>query len=116
MTGLDLNGLALAAAFGEPLAATELAVHRGAPGGAVTRFLVAPPGTLESVELPQGLSGIVAARVYHQPGHRVGPFRRASDRAGDLLAAGASREEALARAEAAVERIRFVMADAEALV
>ena len=116
VTGLDLNGLALAAAFGEPLAATELAVHRGAPGGAVTRFLVAPPGTLESVELPQGLSGIVAARVYHQPGHRVGPFRRASDRAGDLLAAGASREEAVARAEAAVERIRFVMADAEALV
>ena len=73
-------------------------------GGAALRFLTAPPGTLESVEVPQGLSGVVSTRIYREPGHVFGPLRRASDRAGALLAVGATRDEALARAEAAVER------------
>jgi hypothetical protein len=45
-----------------------------------------------------------------------GPLRRGGDRAGAVLAVGASREEALERAGRAAERIRFVTADAEALV
>jgi hypothetical protein len=36
-----------------------------------------------------------------------GPLRIGSDRAGALLAVGASRDEALARAAAAASRIRF---------
>jgi biotin carboxylase len=117
VTGVDLNGLALAAALGRPLAASEIAGprHQGI-GGAATRFLVAPPGILEAVEVPQGQKGVVSTRIYHDPGHVYGPLRRASDRAGAVLAAGATREEALARVEAAVERIRFVTADAEAIV
>jgi biotin carboxylase len=117
VTGVDLNGLALAAALGQPLAASEVAgLLRPTVGGAATRFLVAPPGPFGSVEVPQGLNGVVSTRIYHGPGHVFGPLLRASDRAGAVLAAGATRDEALARVEAAAERIRFVTADAEAMV
>jgi biotin carboxylase len=117
VTGVDLNGLALAAALGRPLAAGDVAARqRPSAGGAATRFLVAPPGPLVSVEVPQGLKGVVSIRIYHDTGHVFGPLRRATDRAGAVLAAGATREEALARVEAAAERIRFVTADAEAIV
>lgn len=115
VTGIDLNGLALAAALGRPLAASEVAAkRRPGVGGAATRFLIAPPGALESVEVPQGLKGVVSIRIYHEAGHVFGPLRRATDRAGAVLAAGATRDEALARVEAAAERIRFVTADATA--
>ena len=85
-------------------------------GGAVTRFLVAPPGVLESVEVPQGLAGVVRTRIYRQPGYVLTPLRRGSDRAGALLAVGKTREEAVARADAAAERVRFLTADAGAFV
>jgi biotin carboxylase len=117
VTGVDLNGLAIAAALGRPLGAADVAARRRPEvGGAATRFLIAPPGPLESVEVPQGLKGVVSTRIYHERGHVFGPLRRATDRAGAVLAAGSTREEALARVEAAAERIRFVTADAEATV
>ena len=116
-TGIDLNRLALAAALGEsPPAEQVTGWYSERVGGAVTRFLVAPPGMLESVEVPQGLPGIVRTRIYREPGFVFTPLRRGSDRAGAVLAVGATREEALARADAAAERIRFVTADAGALV
>jgi len=116
-TGIDLNGLALAAALGRPLAPSQLKAAFGpAFGGVAVRLLVAPPGVLETVEVPQGLAGVVSTRIYHDAGHVFGPLRRASDRAGAVLAAGATRDEALARVDAAAERIRFVTADVEAIV
>jgi biotin carboxylase len=116
-TGVDLNWLALASALGRtPPVEQVTAAYAPRVGGAVTRFLVAPPGVLESVEVPQGLPGVLRTRVYREPGYVFTPLRRGSDRAGALLAVGASREEALARADAAAERIRFVTADAGALV
>jgi biotin carboxylase len=107
--GVDLNGLALAAALGEPLAVPEPAPRTG---GAVTRFLVAPPGVLERVEVPAGIH----ARIYREPGFVINPLRRGSDRAGAVLVTGPSREEAVARADAVAERIRFITADAGALL
>ena len=59
------------------------------------------------------MKGVVSTRLYREPAFRA---RRHAERAGAVLAAGATREEALARADAAVERIRFVTADAEAMV
>jgi len=44
------------------------------------------------------------------------PLRRGSDRAGALLVVGLTRDEAVTRAEAAAERVRFVTADAGAFV
>jgi biotin carboxylase len=112
-TGVPLNDLALDAALGLELA---LKPPEARFGGAVTRFLVAPPGVLEAVDLPQELEGVLRITVYREPGYVIGPLRRGSDRAGALLAVGGTRDEALARAAAAAERIRFVTADAGALV
>jgi biotin carboxylase len=113
--GVDLNGLALAAALGEPLETPEPAPA----GGAVVRFLVPPLGVLEDVGgLAEALAldGVVDARVYRAPGWEFGPFRRGNDRAGYVLARGENRDEALARADRAAQLIRFRTADAEALV
>jgi biotin carboxylase len=90
--------------------------HKPRVGGAVTRFLVAPPGVLERVEVPGDLEGVERVRIYREPGHVFKPLRRGSDRAGAVLAVGESRQQAVARAESAVKRIRFVTADAGALV
>jgi biotin carboxylase len=109
VTGVDLNGLAIDAALGGTLAVAPPAAR---VGGAVTRFLVAPPGLLEHVEVPEDLDGVRRVRIYREPGHVFAPLRRGSDRAGAVLATGGSREEALARADAAADRIRFVTADA----
>ena len=54
-----------------------------------------------------------AVRVYRRPGHVFGPFRRGADRAGAILAVGDSRDDALARAAAAAEVIRFELAAAD---
>lgn len=113
--GIDLNGLALAAALGEPLDLPE----PEPVGGAVVRFLVPPEGVLQDVgglEEALAVDGVADARVYRSPGWQFGPFRRGNDRAGYVLARGDSRDDALARADRAAELIRFRTADAEALV
>jgi biotin carboxylase len=113
--GIDLNGLAITAALGEPL---EL--PRPEPtSGACVRFLVPPEGVLREVsgvDAAMEVDGVVDAGVYRAPGYRFGPFRRGSDRAGFVLARGDSRDDALARAAAGAECIRFVTADVEARV
>ena len=113
--GIDLNGLALAAALGEPVEIPEA----DPVGGACVRFLVPPEGTLEDVagvEEALAVEGVLDARVYRHPGWRFGPFRRGNDRAGFVLARGDSRDDALARADRAAELIRLRTAHAEALV
>jgi biotin carboxylase len=114
--GVDLNELALAAALGEEIPVAALTPLQPA-GGAVTRFLVAPPGRLEAVEgieRARAVDGVVRARVYRRPGHVFGPLRFGSDRAGAVQALGDTREQALERAAAAAKRIRFVTADVDA--
>jgi biotin carboxylase len=112
VTGVDLNGLAIDAAVGTELVLTQ---RKPRVGGAVTRFLVAPPGVLERVEVPDDLVGVEWVRIYREPGYIFTPLRRGADRAGALLATGQDRDEALARANAAADRIRFVTADAGSL-
>jgi len=114
--GVDLNELALAAALGE-----EIPAHALAPvdpsGGAVTQFLVAPEGELQAVlgvEDAWAAEGVVRVRVYRRPGWRFGPLRIGSDRAGAVQVVGETREQALARASAAADRIRFLTADVDA--
>jgi biotin carboxylase len=111
-TGVDLNGLAIDAAVGSHSVAPE---PEQRVGGAVTRFLVAPTGVLERVEVPDGLE-VERIRIYREPGFLVTPLRRGADRAGAVLATGGSRAEAIARADAAADRIRFVTADAGTLL
>jgi biotin carboxylase len=107
--GVDLNGLALDAALGQSIWSAALhAVPQ--VGGAVVRFLVPPEGVLhevEGVEEAGVVEGVQEVRIYREPGHVFGPFRRGSDRAGAVLATGESREDALERADEAARLIRF---------
>ena len=115
--GVDLNGLALSTALGDPI--DEDRLRPSEEKAAVVRFLVAPPGLLEAVEgieEAEALDGVEWVRSYREPGYIFVPLRRGADRAGAVLAVGANREEALQRADAAAERIRFQTVDAEALV
>jgi biotin carboxylase len=105
--GIDLNGLAIDAALGRETGDVDVPLHHHA---AVTRFLVAPPGVFEGVDVPEDMSGVVTVRIYRRPGYVFTPLRRGSDRAGAVLAIGATREEALAHAAAAAEAIRFRVA------
>jgi biotin carboxylase len=113
--GVDLNGLAIAAALGE-----RAPVSRPEPvGGACVRFLVPPEGRLEAIEgLAEALEepGVVDAGVYRAPGWSFGRLRSGADRAGFVIAKGESRDDALARAGRGAERIRLVTTDAAAPV
>ncbi len=115
--GIDLNGLALRAALGEPIEPESLTpIHRA--GGACTRFLVPSAGELlavEGLEEARRVPGVRALHVYRRPGHRFGEFRIGPDRAGAVLAVGDSRQDALERAAAAADSIRFLTGHAEAV-
>ena len=64
----------------------------------------------------ESVEGVEWVLVYREPGAIFIPLRRGSDRAGAVLAMGASAEEALARADRAAGLIRFETVGAEALV
>jgi biotin carboxylase len=107
--GVDLNGLSLQAALGEPIWSAALQPTPEV-GGAVVRFLVPPEGVLEEVEgtdEARALEGVQDVRIYRDPGHVFGEFRRGADRAGAVLAIGDSREDALERSDEAARLIRF---------
>jgi biotin carboxylase len=109
-TGVAVNDLAIDAALGR---ATEPGPVEPRVGGAVTRFLVAPPGVLAAVEVPEGLSDVEHVRIYREPGTVIRPLRHGSDRAGALLVVGDSRAEAVDRAERAAAAITFRVASGD---
>jgi biotin carboxylase len=112
--GIDLNGLALDAALGEPVSVPE----PKPAGGACVRFLVPPEGELTAlagIDEARAAPGVVDARVYRRPGWVFGPLLRGADRAGFVLATGSSRDDALANAGRAADLIRFETADAALL-
>ena len=114
--GIDLNDLAIDAALGDEIDPDAL-VSRQRVGGACVRFLVAPEGTLEAVEgleEARAAEGVGWVEVYREAGFDVPPLRGSADRAGALLATGATRDEALARSEAAAGRVRFRPVDVHA--
>jgi hypothetical protein len=116
--GVDLNGLALASSFGDPIPPGALTPVARA-GGACVRFLVPPPGLLRAVtgvEDARAVEGVELVAVYRREGAVLGPLRRGSDRAGAVVAGGATPAQALQRASAAAELVRFELADSEALV
>jgi biotin carboxylase len=111
--GVDLNGLALDAALGEPVGPPR---PEPQAGGAVTQFLVPPEGRLVATHgeaEARAVEGVLDVRLYRSPSHEFGPFRAGSDRAGAVLAVGGSREDALARARRATDLLRFEVSDAQ---
>jgi biotin carboxylase len=115
--GVDLNALAVTAALGGTVTARDLAPASGV-GGACVVFLVAPAGQLVEVhglEDAYAVDGVRGIRVYRKPGHVFRELRRASDRAGAVLATGSTPEDALAAAREAAACIRFVTERVEAV-
>jgi biotin carboxylase len=115
--GVDLNALSVTAALGREVERRELAPSGGV-GGACVKFLVAPRGRLAGVrglEDAFAVEGVRGIRVYRKPGHVFRELRRASDRAGAILATGATSKDALASAGKAASRIRFVTERVEAV-
>ena len=115
--GVDLNALAVGAALGEPAPPHELTPHPGV-GGACVRFLVAPAGVLQEVrglDDAFAVDGVRGIRVYRKPGHVFRQLRRASDRAGAILATGDSLAAALDAADLAASRVRFAVGKVEAV-
>ena len=100
--GVDLNGLALSAALGEPVSERRLR-PRCRAGAACVLFLTGA-GVAEGLDEAASVDGVEWARVYG-----------GSDRAGAVLATGESRDQALERATRAAEYVRFRAADAQAL-
>jgi|tagenome__1003787_1003787.scaffolds.fasta_scaffold20968819_2 biotin carboxylase len=106
--GVDLSAAAVQAALGLPVGSLEPTRDRAA----VVRFLVAPPGRLERVEgLEEArlLPGVQLAYSYRAGGAVIEPLLRGSDRAGFVLATGATRAEAEAAARSAEAAVRFVI-------
>lgn len=115
--GVDLNALAVVAAFGGEVGSRELAPAVGV-GGACVKFLVAPPGRLVEIRGladAYALHGVRGIRAYRKPGHIFRELRRASDRAGAVLTTGTSAQDARAAAEQAASRVRFVTERVEAV-
>ena len=76
------------------------------------RFLIAPAGRLVRVDglaEARALPGVELACAYRAPGALIGPLLRGPDRAGFVLASGATRAAAEAAARGAESAIRFVV-------
>jgi biotin carboxylase len=115
--GVDLNALAVTVALGAEVHAQSLAVTSGVEAACV-RFLVAPAGALQEVrglDEAYELDCVRGIRVYRSAGYVFRQLRRASDRAGAVLATGDTPEDALACADRAAARIRFITGRVEAV-
>jgi biotin carboxylase len=115
--GVDLNAITVQAALGSDVQAQQLVATAGV-GGACVRFLVAPVGALREVrglEEAYAIEGVRGIRVYRKQGHVFGRLRRASDRAGAILATGDTPEDALEAADRAAATIRLVTERVEAV-
>ena len=107
--GVDLLEIQLRLALGEPLD-DELLTRRFERPTAV-RFLTASPGPLRpgrathvgTLDPVLAAPGVVEAALYVQEGDVINPVMRISDRRGWVIAVGETVDEALARANGAVE-------------
>jgi biotin carboxylase len=108
-TGVDLVGAAIRLALGEKPEARELRprYHRGV----CQRYFFPPPGkvvAIEGAKEARGYAGVQMLLMRAKVGDVVGPYTHHATRPGMVIATGKTREEAMSRAEAAVDRVRIV--------
>jgi biotin carboxylase len=106
-SGVDLYDRVLGVAVGDTRLERQGAI---APlhGGAVAKFLVARPGVVRAVRgVPEAraLEGIDDAQVFVSTGGHVLPLTDSAKRAAYVLAHGETRDQAMARADAALAHI-----------
>jgi len=108
-SGVDLYDRVLGVALGDAQLEGQ-GVVAPTHGGAIAKFLVVPPGLVRAVrglDEARAIEGVDDAEVFVPRGGRVLPLTDSAKRAAFALAHGASREEATARADAALARIRI---------
>ena len=108
-TGIDMVAACIAIALGD---APRLEPQH-APQAAAIRFVTAPAGTIAVVaglDEARALDGVVEAAAYVAPGQRIGRLVDATARCGHAIATGPTVAAAIARAEAARDRIRVTLA------
>jgi biotin carboxylase len=109
-TGIDMVAACIAIALGEPPRLDPQA----APQAAAIRFVTTPAGTIARVaglDEARAMAGVVEAEAYVTPGRRIGRLVDATARCGHAIATGPTVAAAIARAEAARDRIRVTLAD-----
>ena len=105
--GIDLLEVALRLSLGEPVPATLVEPRFRRP--VAIRFLTAEPGTLTpgrvtrigSLDPVLARPGVLDAAIYSVVGETIRPVQIISDRRGYVIATGETRDEAVARADAA---------------
>ncbi|MBI5532831.1 MAG: ATP-grasp domain-containing protein [Deltaproteobacteria bacterium] len=109
-SGVDLYARLLGVAFEDPELENAGRPDRDQP--ALVRFLCPVAGTLraiEGLEQVRAMPGIVDAVVYPAVGSEVPALTDAAKRVGHILAIGATRQEAVARADEAQRMLRLVI-------
>jgi biotin carboxylase len=105
--GIDLLEVAIRLALGEPVTQEHLRPRFERP--VAIRFLTADPGMLRAGRVTRvgplddvlAAPGVLAAEVYSEVGETIRPVQIISDRRGYVIATGATRDEAVERADAA---------------
>jgi biotin carboxylase len=112
-SGVDLYDRVIGVALGD--ASLEAQGVVGARhGGAIAKFFVAHPGRVRAVRglaEARGMEGVDDAQVFVPVGGDVLPLTDAAKRAAYVLAHGKSRDEATARADAALGRVQIDTGD-----
>ncbi len=114
-SGVDLYDRLLGVAVGDP-ALEKQGVVAKAHGAAIAKFLVGRPGVVRAVRGlgdARALPGIDDAEVFVPVGGRVHPLTDSAKRAAYVLAHGESRDQATARADAALARITLDTSDGD---
>jgi biotin carboxylase len=109
VSGVDLYDRVLGVAVGDGALERQ---GRVAPlhGGAIAKFLVGRPGAVRAVSgvaEARALEGVDDAEVFVPVGGHVLPLTDSAKRAGYVLSHGTTRDEATARADAALALIRI---------
>lgn len=100
-TGVDYLDLIIRAATGAPVLPTELIYS----GGAAIRFLVAPPGAVLHVSVPNWIEPETQVHIGVQSGNVVGALRSSHDRVGHVISSGRDASSASSRAEKVVAAV-----------
>jgi biotin carboxylase len=106
--GVDLIGCAIRLALGERVPAEDIR-PRWRRGVAI-RYFFPPPGRVASIDGAEAFSGVPWVHrlgFFVEPGEVVQPITDHTKRAGFVITTGATREEAVERAETVVTAIRI---------
>ncbi|MFT5144107.1 MAG: biotin carboxylase [Rhodothermales bacterium] len=110
-TGVDLIGVAIRMALGEPVDPAECRPRF--QKGVCIRYFFPDPGLVTAVEVPPELASapwVHKLIVWTRPGDTIPHVRNHTMRAGFAITTGNSRDEAVARAEEVVRSVRIRIA------